>query len=328
MSIVFAGIDGTGEYNNDAYKKTFQNSFVNQLYRMSYLWKGGTYYHRGPWWMGTDMPRLVGLAFAYVMKQLLSGAADRVFLAGYSRGGAGAIQVAKLLKHAGYSVDCLILFDPVDRSILGNNGNPWNDTPIYENVKQVLYAKRDPAAGSRESFGNCGTNRYGSQLRDRKKEFFCTHGGVGGTPWWDTADKSTKQLSDLINEDETSPVELDGMTECTYQEDLNGSREVWAWMWYFIQNAISNSYVPPPKNPTSPSRPYRPQPTQPYVPRPKRPAPGSRIYVVQPGDWLSKIAGTYYGDIYKWPVIYDANRATIGDNPDLIEPGMQLVIPK
>lgn len=52
-----------------------------------------------------------------------------------------------------------------------------------------------------------------------------------------------------------------------------------------------------------------------------------RIHVVQPGDWLSKIAVAYYGDMNKWETIYNANLRTIGPNPDLIQVGQQLVIP-
>ena len=50
-------------------------------------------------------------------------------------------------------------------------------------------------------------------------------------------------------------------------------------------------------------------------------------HVVRSGDWLSKIAQAYYGDMYLWPLIYDANRATIGGNPNLIKPGQELSVP-
>lgn len=56
-------------------------------------------------------------------------------------------------------------------------------------------------------------------------------------------------------------------------------------------------------------------------------APLSKTHTVQRGDWLSKLALTYYGNKFKWPIIYEANRKTIGSNPDLILPGQQLVIP-
>lgn len=57
------------------------------------------------------------------------------------------------------------------------------------------------------------------------------------------------------------------------------------------------------------------------------PPPSARCHVVVPGDWLSKIAEVYYGDLYKWPLIYEANRAAIGSNPNLIRPGQTLYIP-
>ncbi len=50
-------------------------------------------------------------------------------------------------------------------------------------------------------------------------------------------------------------------------------------------------------------------------------------YVVKSGDSLSKIAKELYGDAKRWPEIYEANKALIGDNPNLIHPGQKLVIP-
>ena len=43
---------------------------------------------------------------------------------------------------------------------------------------------------------------------------------------------------------------------------------------------------------------------------------------------MSKIARRFYGDAKKWPRIYEANKSLIGDNPDLIQPGQNLVIPQ
>jgi LysM repeat protein len=56
--------------------------------------------------------------------------------------------------------------------------------------------------------------------------------------------------------------------------------------------------------------------------------PQARHHSVVAGDWLSKLARTYYGDMHKWPVIYVANKQTIGGNPDLIKPGQRLLIPE
>jgi nucleoid-associated protein YgaU len=51
-------------------------------------------------------------------------------------------------------------------------------------------------------------------------------------------------------------------------------------------------------------------------------------YTVVSGDSLSKIAKKHYGDAAKWHQIYDANKATIGSNPDHIEVGQVLTLPQ
>ena len=51
------------------------------------------------------------------------------------------------------------------------------------------------------------------------------------------------------------------------------------------------------------------------------------FYVVKSGDSLSKIAKDVYDDGKKYMKIYEANKATIGDNPNMIKPGQKLTIP-
>ena len=53
----------------------------------------------------------------------------------------------------------------------------------------------------------------------------------------------------------------------------------------------------------------------------------ARTYVVKSGDSLSKIAKEMYGDAKRWPEIYAANKALVGENPNLIHPGQKLIIP-
>ena len=50
------------------------------------------------------------------------------------------------------------------------------------------------------------------------------------------------------------------------------------------------------------------------------------FYVVRPGDSLSKIAKDVYDNGGLFNKIYDANKATIGDNPNMIKPGQKLTI--
>jgi resuscitation-promoting factor RpfA len=51
---------------------------------------------------------------------------------------------------------------------------------------------------------------------------------------------------------------------------------------------------------------------------------GAACYVVQSGDTLSSIAGAFGTT---WDVVYQANRTTIGTNPNLISVGQKLYIP-
>ena len=48
---------------------------------------------------------------------------------------------------------------------------------------------------------------------------------------------------------------------------------------------------------------------------------------VKQGDTLWAIAKLQYGDGERWRDIYEANKDTIGPDPTLITPGMQLVMP-
>jgi nucleoid-associated protein YgaU len=52
-----------------------------------------------------------------------------------------------------------------------------------------------------------------------------------------------------------------------------------------------------------------------------------RMYIVQPGDSLSKIAKKFYGKANAWNRIFEANKDVI-KNPDLIQPGWKLQIPE
>ena len=47
------------------------------------------------------------------------------------------------------------------------------------------------------------------------------------------------------------------------------------------------------------------------------------IYVIKPGDNLSKIAEKYG---VTWQKIYEDNKEVIGDNPDIIKPNQTLII--
>ena len=55
------------------------------------------------------------------------------------------------------------------------------------------------------------------------------------------------------------------------------------------------------------------------------PPSGPATYTVRAGDTLSGIAQRL--GLSGWQALYDANRATIGSNPNVIKPGQVLVMP-
>lgn len=52
-----------------------------------------------------------------------------------------------------------------------------------------------------------------------------------------------------------------------------------------------------------------------------------KSYTVKSGDSLFKIAAKVYGKGDSWRKIYDKNKSAIGPNPNVIKPGIKLVIP-
>jgi nucleoid-associated protein YgaU len=52
----------------------------------------------------------------------------------------------------------------------------------------------------------------------------------------------------------------------------------------------------------------------------------TKIYEVKPGDSLSKIAKSEYGNANAWPKIFEANKDILKD-PNKIYPGQKLKIP-
>jgi nucleoid-associated protein YgaU len=52
-----------------------------------------------------------------------------------------------------------------------------------------------------------------------------------------------------------------------------------------------------------------------------------QTYEVQAGDTLLSIAQQFYSDPTQWRLIYDANKDTIGPDPDKLSIGMKLTIP-
>lgn len=200
------GVDGTGAFKDEQYEREMSGSFVSRICNLNLA--GGRYW-RGPDAIDTFLsgpnPRTVAEVIRMTVvpnaappqiyaggmgpplivyeksETMRSDLKDRVFLTGYSRGGATVLDVAVLLKGYGIPVEAMFLFDSVTRS-------PWLSGEIIpDNVKVCYHAKRDPKTKSRQSFGNStakretGVNGKYDEIHD--PPFFTTHAGMGGTPW-------------------------------------------------------------------------------------------------------------------------------------------------
>jgi pimeloyl-ACP methyl ester carboxylesterase len=123
----FAIIDGTGEFFDDDYAAAMRMSFCSQL---GYAFGRNTY-QRGPSSDGLRVLEKAEAAAAQLMGRQCNPV-DRLFLAGYSRGGSAALMAAEIIRQRGFHVTGLVLFDPVKM-------HPW-DSPggIPANVQNSL----------------------------------------------------------------------------------------------------------------------------------------------------------------------------------------------
>ena len=198
---IFAGIDGTGDADDTVYARDFKDSCVNELAR-SWPRQAFAFYQRGPTAsdlnLGDNTRQKAGFAYDFIYMASTSGKSlgknSRVFLAGYSRGGAAVIDVCHRLHRVGIRVDCLFLYDAVDMSMLLANVDR-----IPPNVALCYHARRDPGTRSRPDWGNCVTySTPTTRLPFPRAVFNCTHAGMGGVPW--TREQKPTMAGDKIVE--------------------------------------------------------------------------------------------------------------------------------
>jgi hypothetical protein len=162
------------------------------------------------------MSLLVDKGYTFVHLGLAAQPKARVFLAGYSRGGAGVVGVAKRLAEDGVKVSGMVLFDAVDRSLAVNSSEVTN------NVERLVYARRDPLAMSRGSFGNCATIWH-APTKTSMRYFVGTHGALGGVP---AHPKPGEHATELVYEGAPDW----RRTKVSYAQDARCASEVWAWV--------------------------------------------------------------------------------------------------
>lgn len=220
---IFYGVDGTGTDCDETYRLEFSRSFT-KAFHDCYVWDFKRY-DRGPTFWGMETGQLARTVFQAVSTEYRrqsdqSEKRPRIFLTGYSRGGAAVLYASKLLKEVGIPVYALFLFDAVDRSATV----PFN-WQVPSNVAHARHSMRHPAAFSRITFGNCGTVEEDKAKTDLLKErFFCTHGAMGGLHY----KAQPGQSKTAIVTEPTSLLFAD--TNVTFAQDKAGAEKVAAWM--------------------------------------------------------------------------------------------------
>jgi len=210
---ILLGIDGTGPYGTGEYQAEMHTSFVRYIVQKSPI--KSKRYERGPGMDGLDMAVIAAKGYDYVHLHLVAQPKVPIFLAGYSRGGAGVIAIAQRLARDNVTVNAMVPFDAVDRAL----GIDTLDIP--NNVERVVHARRDPYAFSRNSFSNCGT-KWHAPTKYELKYFRGTHGAVGGVPW--PTPKGGKSTDMIKERGEATP------TLINYTQDAYAAKEVWAWV--------------------------------------------------------------------------------------------------
>jgi nucleoid-associated protein YgaU len=184
------------------------------------------------------------------------------------------------------------MFDGIDRDPSAGT------TFVPDNVQYTIHGMRSSSSGSRPLWGNCGWIVPNKKFLFRLK---MTHWGAGGVPLHNGLQPG-KKLTDLVTEKDYRTGQP-RLTKVTWQEDLTGASILWA-----IMNAhIMRVYAQCNQGCAAP--------------------PAGVTHTVAKGESLSLIAGKYWQDITLWPLIHDANMATIGTDYNLIKPGQPLVIP-
>jgi len=261
---IFLGIDGTSvddtETNGADWQLSSNQSYVRRMVNTFSL--GPSHYLGGISGLGFNADNLAKLGFAWIKEQLKSTQTNpvlwgvnikpqqtKIYMAGYSRGGAAMIHTCNLLKNEmpDVKISGLFLFDAVDRSTSLSNVQI-----IPENVRMIYHGMRDFTTGSRQTWGNCGKVASGGGTLHIKK-FFTTHGGMGGKLRFDLQNNKKLPFGSGANSNSTSPMtsnqaflaeaDILGLggkleTNVTPMVGFSASLAAWSWMQQGYQNTV------------------------------------------------------------------------------------------
>ena len=190
-------VDGTGVYNEQQYQKDMSNSFCRQI--MEQKGCGKAAYFEGPGGAGLTT-RGIGNAAWKAIRDFYQDnpgiyRTSPLYLAGYSRGGACVLQIAKWLYEDEFPlmVKGLFLFDPVNRDLnlnMDGLGTPPNVKNVYvifrdKSIEEVSYPM-DPDRYARKWMGTCKwepQDRRATKVGLAEKITGASHGAVGGAAW-------------------------------------------------------------------------------------------------------------------------------------------------
>ena len=237
-------IDGSGPYTDFQYAYEFRNSFVRNLWRN---YDATKYYHRGPSTAGHECQEIFDDALRNIVGFRQRNREDtQIIIVGWSRGAAIAIELAWELQTyrdattydgteermryethlSSFTIPCMILFDAVDR-----NWSLGRTSQIPSIVQNCYHAIRDPNVHSRDVFGYAIDGEHPSQpgVNYVARTFFCTHAGMGGTPW--TGDHPVMQVCESV-EAHAEYVDCVGPTIpiITQEQDIANAEQIRIWM--------------------------------------------------------------------------------------------------
>lgn len=312
-SIIYAGVGGTGPWNDDQY--FLENGPETFVRRIGLEWQhdGEVYYERGPGVDGAGTnTTIANRVRSYVVnrKAKLGDDCAGVVLAGHSRGAAAVTVAAQMLSSMhDIQVDVLLGMDPVNMTPSGAS------YIIPTNVKQAYILRRDPATKSRATWSNACRTWMSAYTKCEVSTVFGTHASIGGQTWLPDPTQGEDERSYIYENTYYEPA-----TAVTFGRDAQARLEAWNWMAPRLSISCNRLLDASTKNQGIGKLP-------PIGTGNGNGTPNGKQYTVVSGDSLSLISGRMWQDVLLWPILYDANRTVVGPDPNRIVPGQKLTVP-